>query len=579
MRLINVKTFKLEEFLDPSKIPPYAILSHVWGEEEVLNRNMLDLEKLNTTRGFEKIKMTCQLAIADGLDWAWVDTCCIDKSSTAELSEAINSMFRWFRHSRVCYVYLEDVRDGDFHKSRWFTRGWTLLELIAPRELRFFNFSWKYLDSKADLIKTLASITNVPQSCLRDVTNVGFCSIAERMSWASSRRTTRPEDMAYCLMGLFDVNMLILYGEGGDKAFLRLQEVILKNTTDQSFLAWRVENTPSEFPIIRSLPTLAVSPALFNDRTRMGRVRRIPEYGNRQDHKITLSNVGVCFRAPVIKTLGDRLVFAVLNCQVNPYRDIWLPLWKTRRQSYRRIDFPQPILYVSTAIKRQRVVPTKILLEDSFRLCDILHESHPLHAATQPESIAPISTKNNSVGAVVTCHSEKQSFSSSLSFTHPPTPLNEDDSFGTVWLDRTDENYYHGLIVFKVDTKQKNRVVGIFFAAVFVTEGVDEWTCRVLLDVNDTSTNGLAVRSKVELDKICNEQIVPMDAEMDFKSPIWRTCDQNGNTFVQLDFAKSGRFAIAQVVFDVPTQASDLSASLAAAFEKHSLQETLSPTV
>ncbi|GAW13471.1 hypothetical protein ANO14919_028570 [Xylariales sp. No.14919] len=150
MRLVNALTYQIHEFLDHS-VEDYAILSHTWDEEECTLRDMSGPD-VELQKGYTKIKFCCEQAIADGLNWVWVDTCCIDKTSTAELSEAINSMFRWYSNAKVCYAYLADVIDKDeFASSRWFTRGWTLQELIAPKAIRFYSYDWNLLGSKAEL--------------------------------------------------------------------------------------------------------------------------------------------------------------------------------------------------------------------------------------------------------------------------------------------------------------------------------------------------------------------------------------------------------------------------------------------
>lgn len=131
MRLLNVHTLKLESFFN--NLPPYAILSHCWEEEEVIFCDLADSEAAKTKQGIDKINKTCEQSAKDGLDYCWIDTCCIDKSSSAELSEAINSMFAWYKNSNKCYAYLSDVEGPhDFHRSKWFTRAWTLQELLAP---------------------------------------------------------------------------------------------------------------------------------------------------------------------------------------------------------------------------------------------------------------------------------------------------------------------------------------------------------------------------------------------------------------------------------------------------------------
>jgi hypothetical protein len=237
MRLLNCCTKKLEEFIG-SAIPRYAILSHTWEDEEVLFNDIAqDNIDYKAKKGWYKIEKSCEQALRDGLDYVWADTVCIDKSSSAELSEAINSMFKWYRSSTICYAYLCDLPEFDLEESRWFTRGWTLQEMIAPEELWFYNRNWVVQGSKSTLLDKLQDITGVDTTALRGG-NLRFFSVARKMSWASKRQTTREEDIAYCLLGIFDMPMPLLYGEGS-KAFIRLQEEIIKEYDDESLFAWR----------------------------------------------------------------------------------------------------------------------------------------------------------------------------------------------------------------------------------------------------------------------------------------------------------------------------------------------------
>ena len=198
----------------------------------------------------KKIKNFLICAEQDGYDWAWADTCCIDKTSSAELTEAINSMFRYYALSEICYVYLADVPTEDpmiihdrgtdrpqFVSSQWHKRGWTLQELLAPRNVCFMSRDWTTLGNKFQLADTLEWVTDIPASVLRLEEDFTTMSVATRMSWAASRRTTRVEDEAYCLLGIFGVNMPMIYGEG-ENAFYRLQEEIVKSSVDSTFLAW-----------------------------------------------------------------------------------------------------------------------------------------------------------------------------------------------------------------------------------------------------------------------------------------------------------------------------------------------------
>ncbi|RNJ54463.1 hypothetical protein D7B24_000436 [Verticillium nonalfalfae] len=280
MRLINTTTLELKTAYGYGT-PLYAILSHTWGDDEFLFEHLqagiTQHQKDTPSRGLSKILETCQRAKNDGLEYAWVDTCCIDKSSSAELSEAINSMFRWYEDSAACYIYLEDVsnrgRQGgvvNISHSRWFRRGWTLQELIAPYGATFFDKDWNEIGTRTEISEHIVAITGIDNAILErqhaPVDNIdvrspvgrtgtmyrcGYCndpktllsmmqqhSVGARMHWAARRATTRQEDTAYCLLGLFGINMPLLYGEG-DKAFARLQgEIVRRYPADQSILAW-----------------------------------------------------------------------------------------------------------------------------------------------------------------------------------------------------------------------------------------------------------------------------------------------------------------------------------------------------
>jgi hypothetical protein len=197
--------------------------------------------------GYSKIAYACGQAQKDGYRYVWVDTCCIDKRSSAELSEAINSMFSWYQRAAVCYAYLDDVHFDDYTEgyltwkdhfsiSRWFTRAWTLPELLAPQKVVFYAKGWRLLGTKSSLVKSIERITGIDELTLLDPKLIHNASVAQRMSWAAKRAASRPEDLAYSLMGLFGVSMPILYGEG-ENAFLRLQEEIIKRSDDQTIFA------------------------------------------------------------------------------------------------------------------------------------------------------------------------------------------------------------------------------------------------------------------------------------------------------------------------------------------------------
>lgn len=271
MLLLNTKSQDLEVFATNEEVR-YAILSHTWGSQEVTLADFLAKDKRTDSQGWDKIRRSCEVAARLGFDYIWIDTCCIDKKSSSELSEAINSMFQWYEKAGVCIAYLEDVssaddptRDGSqFAQCRWFSRGWTLQELIAPPELHFYSQEWELIGTRTSLQEAITRVSLIPAVILHtsgQQQSLDDCSIAEKMSWAANRQTTRPEDMAYCLLGLFDINMPLLYGEGRVKAFKRLQEEIIKSTNDDSIYAWRYPEELSKRQHFWGL--LAESPAAF----------------------------------------------------------------------------------------------------------------------------------------------------------------------------------------------------------------------------------------------------------------------------------------------------------------------------
>ena len=287
MWLLDTRTLRLHYFQSPEQVKEgYAVLSHVWDAEEQGFQDIQEIHRrsdaarsnhlrfifamvrtlVTRTSPLDaispKIRKFCNLCAQNGYKWGWVDTCCIDKSSSAELSEAINSMFRYYSLALVCYVYLSDVNKDspeewlvseeeeeeawkkrfygwkkEFQDSSWHNRGWTLQELIAPQTVLFFSRSWNIVGSRSGLAKVLERPSRVPEAVLRGEKQVKEYSIAERMSWAAERETTRVEDEAYCLMGLFNVNMPTLYGEGR-KAFQRLQKEIMQRSPDTTLFAW-----------------------------------------------------------------------------------------------------------------------------------------------------------------------------------------------------------------------------------------------------------------------------------------------------------------------------------------------------
>ena len=236
-----------DDFVGESQIPPYAILSHTWGpaSEEVTFSDLAN-GSAKGKAGYRKIAFCGEQAEHDGLRHFWVDTCCIDKSNLNELTTAINSMFRWYQNAARCYVYLSDVSirslDGQsvhldwesaFRHSRWFKRGWTLQELLAPNIVYFYSRDYNRLGDKRSLEQQIVKITGVNAEALRGKRLSDF-SIQDRLSWAEKRQTTLEEDKAYCLLGIFGTSLPLIYGEGQSNAMRRLRKAIEESVDYES---------------------------------------------------------------------------------------------------------------------------------------------------------------------------------------------------------------------------------------------------------------------------------------------------------------------------------------------------------
>jgi hypothetical protein len=272
MRLIDCRgdSLRMQEFIGRPPLP-FAILSHTWDSEEVNFEAFNDIATRTVAKGWPKIEQTCREAQRCGFDYVWIDSCCIDKTNNAELSESVNSMFQWYSEADLCLVYLSDFdanaaandRVAMLPRARWFSRGWTLQEIVAARSANFYDGTWCHFGTRESLRDELASITNIdaeifspPQDPdavgIRDL--LGAIPVGRRMAWAASRQTTRPEDMAYCLIGLFQVSMPMLYGEGGEQAFTRLQEEIIRDNNDLSIFAWRAKDSSTHRGILARSP-------------------------------------------------------------------------------------------------------------------------------------------------------------------------------------------------------------------------------------------------------------------------------------------------------------------------------------
>lgn len=311
MRLLNVDTLNLEDF-DENDVPQYAILSHRWEKEEVTFKDM-ECGTAKQKMGYTKLIKACAEARNRGHAHIWIDTCCIDKSSSAELSEAINSMFRWYQSATECLAYLFDVGQFlDLGNSQWFLRGWTLQELIAPPRVRFYASNWICIGEKSELAGWLEDITGIPSNVILDHSCIELESVATRMSWAAKRTTTRVEDRAYSLMGIFDVNMPLLYGEG-PKAFLRLQQEIIKQSDDTSVLLWNSHCPPGATKLFAASPAefayLLQSPGLVTAlrEARTSKCARPP---------FALTNTGLSIELQLLPWTR-RLYFAALPDLIN----------------------------------------------------------------------------------------------------------------------------------------------------------------------------------------------------------------------------------------------------------------------
>ncbi|KAK5692441.1 hypothetical protein LTR97_010750 [Elasticomyces elasticus] len=334
MRLINLSTYELEEH-DDYALPKYAILSHRWEKQEVLYADWKGVNHWRQAdpdsrpKGWQKLLSFCDVARDQHEShYGWADTVCIDKSSSSELTQAINSMYRYYQESTICIVYLADVFGNlspfsepggnpsvsKVCESQWFTRGWTLQELIAPPVLVFHTCAWRELGTLRDSIEMMEAIkelTNIPTSVLCGNCKPDEFPLAKRMSWATGRTTTRPEDRAYSLLGLFDVNLPLLYGEG-NRAFLRLQEEIVRRSTDHTIFAWHARSDASA-EVSQSL--FAPSPDEF---FRVAKLDIMECYRDLEGwvESFEVTNHGLEISLPLIRCQSspDGVYHAVLNC-------------------------------------------------------------------------------------------------------------------------------------------------------------------------------------------------------------------------------------------------------------------------
>ena len=254
MRLLHFdESDRLTWSVFSSNIPPYAILSHRWGGEEFLFDDLVNKTGKGKL-GYKKIQFCGEQAARDNLQYFWVDTCCIDKWNLRELSYAINSMFCWYHYAAKCYVFLSDVPKStvedahlpqniwkDFPESKWFTRGWTLQELIAPKAVEFFSSQGQRLGNKQTLEQEIHTITGIPIEALHG--DLGNFEVDQRIAWAEGRETTELEDGAYCLLGILGISMMLDYGEGKENALKRLHREVERAANNTPFIVLYEQNT------------------------------------------------------------------------------------------------------------------------------------------------------------------------------------------------------------------------------------------------------------------------------------------------------------------------------------------------
>ncbi|KAJ4004793.1 hypothetical protein NW752_009541 [Fusarium irregulare] len=460
MRLIHTKTFQLEEFY--GQPPEYAIISHTWGPEEATFQDWQgNLELMKLKKGHQKIRRVCEQARKDGLMYLWCDTNCIDKSSSSEVSEALNAMFTWYKNAQVCYVYLSDVPPLDngafdpmehFRKSRWFTRGWTLPELLAPTNVVFFAKDWSPIGTRKTLANTISFVTKIDQQYL-DCTFYK-ASIGERMSWLAKRETERTEDIAYCMLGIFDINMQIVYGEGM-RAFIRLQEEIIKVSNDQTLFCWAWDDryVPAEWASI-----LSPSPKTFLDSS------TYTEWPVHEAKTYTITNAGLSIKLPIMNTITESV-------------EQWLVLLNARRDNEnQQVALLLNRLPGKDRCTRNRTPPCPVpVLTGSTKLRE---EQMYIAGSRERASIQPDFHGHGTYNILVTLDSG----------TIPYDSINSSPRLdsSTISLQQWDQDGHYGCVLAiqgMQSIKKNDRRASVFIATlvfgVEVKAGKTEWFCKI----------------------------------------------------------------------------------------------------
>ncbi|KAL9052895.1 MAG: hypothetical protein Q9162_005121 [Coniocarpon cinnabarinum] len=340
-RLFDVEQHRFlqgEELLKQESVP-YVIISHTWQEPEVMYDDIASFNTLKLSSTWDKADSAARLLRACAnvqrhpgrVKHLWMDTICINQRDPSEVSTAINSMFRWYREAQVCFAHLCDypsAKVGNPTQSRWFTRGFTLQELVAPKQVLFFDKDSNPIGDKHSMQSALTERTQISKNFLLQVDNIGYASISQRMSWSAGRKTTVPEDIAYSLLGLFGVNMPLLYGEGADRAFRRLQEEIMRYSDDHSIFAWRSHRDSAG----SASGLLAPSPDCFED---AGHYLHDGGIGN--DEPFRMTNKGIEIMLPLLDTRD--CFIASIDCpyQQNHYLGIYVKRLPDNKKQYHRI--------------------------------------------------------------------------------------------------------------------------------------------------------------------------------------------------------------------------------------------------
>lgn len=389
----------------------YAILSHRWHadpDSEILFADIKDIgSSVNglirnsqyagtdprAKPAFSKVRCAAQQALRNGHSYIWIDTCCIDKTSSAELSEAINSMYKWYSASEICYAYLSDCATCDFSvegaesqfaDSEWWKRGWTLQELVAPPHLTFFSAEWAQLGCKRDLLmaRKISNITQIDVNILNGTIPLNSVCVAQRMSWAADRITSRIEDTAYSLMGIFGVNMPLLYGEG-ESSFLRLQQEIMKESDDHTIFAWTtdVKRETSARTYDRVLfGLLAKHPSCFRGSKSVAKYHSVKD-----DTPFNMTNHGLSISLR-LHDIGDDEFIANLNCRdFNSNESVGIYLRKISSPAKRSSGVTPAEQYARIHSERLATYPTNTIDKLIPLYIKQDHDHVPIYEELSPE--------------------------------------------------------------------------------------------------------------------------------------------------------------------------------------------------